>query len=147
MKFEFSAGGIVFRQVFDSEGAQTRGAQGFGLKPQFTKKNLEILVAQHSQHHGWVFPKGLIGDHVKDEKKSVSARQLAVFLESVEAEEALLVQRWIDRENESVREAAGYRSAVSSTKAPRRISREEPSDNVEPALADREQPATLYGSF
>ena len=98
----------------------------------------EILLAsqqvrrmreQHSQHR-WL-----------------SARQLAVFLESVEAEEALLVQRWIDRENQSVREAAGYRSAVTSTKAPSRISREEPSDNVESALADREQPATLYGTF
>ena len=33
-----------------------------------------ILVAQHSQHHGWVFPKGLIGDHKKGEKKSASAK-------------------------------------------------------------------------
>jgi len=52
MKFEFSAGGIVFKKE---------------------KKELYILVAQHSQHLGWVFPKGLIGDHVKGEKKSASA--------------------------------------------------------------------------
>ncbi len=39
MKFEFSAGGVVFKKDSD----QTW-----------------ILVAQHSQHHGWVFPKGLI---------------------------------------------------------------------------------------
>lgn len=41
MKLEFSAGGLVVR-----------------------KQNLdvEILVAQHSQHHGWVFPKGLIDE-------------------------------------------------------------------------------------
>ena len=41
MRFEFSAGGIVY------------------------KKNggIKILVSQHSQHHGWVFPKGLIGDN------------------------------------------------------------------------------------
>ena len=41
MKFEFSAGGVVFRK---------RG------------NVTEILLAQHAQHHGWVFPKGLIGD-------------------------------------------------------------------------------------
>ena len=41
MKFEFSAGGIVYKK-----------AKGLIL----------ILVAQHSGHHGWVFPKGLIGD-------------------------------------------------------------------------------------
>lgn len=45
MKFEFSAGGIVFKPI--------RQAQG--------KKDFLVLVAQHSQHHGWVFPKGLIG--------------------------------------------------------------------------------------
>lgn len=46
MKFQFSAGGIVLRQAQDK----------------FTKKGWEVLVCQHSQHHGWVFPKGLIGD-------------------------------------------------------------------------------------
>lgn len=43
-KFEHSAGGIVFKK----EGGQ-----------------IFILLCQHSQHHGWGFPKGLIGD--KDE--------------------------------------------------------------------------------
>lgn len=62
MKFEFSAGGIVFRQ-----------AQDFGSKPRFSKKKIEILACQHSQHHGWVFPKGLIGDHVKGEQKEDTA--------------------------------------------------------------------------
>jgi 8-oxo-dGTP pyrophosphatase MutT (NUDIX family) len=52
MKFEFSAGGIVVKK----ENGQ----------------NL-ILVSQHSQHHGWVFPKGLIGDHVKGEQKEDTA--------------------------------------------------------------------------
>lgn len=52
MKFEFSAGGVVYKKE-----------QGRTL----------ILVAQHSQHHGWVFPKGLIGDHVKGEKKEDTA--------------------------------------------------------------------------
>lgn len=52
MKFEFSAGGIVFKKE-----------NGKAL----------VLVSQHSQHHGWVFPKGLIGDHVKNEQKEDTA--------------------------------------------------------------------------
>ncbi|QQG40756.1 MAG: NUDIX domain-containing protein [Candidatus Levyibacteriota bacterium] len=52
MKFEFSAGGIVYKK---------------------TGKGLEILVAQHSQHHGWVFPKGLIGDYKENETKKETA--------------------------------------------------------------------------
>jgi 8-oxo-dGTP diphosphatase len=42
MKFEFSAGGVVYKHE---------------------QRNILILLAQHSGHHGWVFPKGLIGDH------------------------------------------------------------------------------------
>lgn len=52
MKFEFSAGGVVVKKV---------------------EAKTEILLCQHSQHHGWVFPKGLIDDHRKGEKKSASA--------------------------------------------------------------------------
>jgi len=52
MKFEFSAGGIVYRK----EGNKTL-----------------VLVSQHSAHHGWVFPKGLIGDKKKGEKKEETA--------------------------------------------------------------------------
>ncbi len=52
MKFEFSAGGIVYKKVGD--------------------KTL-ILISQHSQHHGWVFPKGLIGDKIKNEGKEDTA--------------------------------------------------------------------------
>ncbi len=48
-KFEESAGGIVFKK----ENSQTY-----------------ILVTQHSQHHGWVFPKGLID---KGEDKQTTA--------------------------------------------------------------------------
>lgn len=53
MKFEFSAGGVVFR----------KNPMG----------NLEVLLGQHGQHKGWVFPKGLIGDHVKGEGKEATA--------------------------------------------------------------------------
>jgi 8-oxo-dGTP pyrophosphatase MutT (NUDIX family) len=52
MKFEFSAGGVVVKKE---------------------NGNNLILVSQHSQHHGWVFPKGLIGDHIKGEQKEDTA--------------------------------------------------------------------------
>ena len=52
MKIQFSAGGVVF---------QKQGEEKL------------ILVCQHSMHHGWVFPKGLIGDHVTGEKKEDTA--------------------------------------------------------------------------
>lgn len=52
MIIEFSAGGIVFREG---------------------KNGIEILIGQHSGHHGWVFPKGLIGDTIKGEEKEATA--------------------------------------------------------------------------
>ncbi|MBI3984892.1 MAG: NUDIX domain-containing protein [Candidatus Levybacteria bacterium] len=52
MKFEFSAGGIVFKKE---------------------KDKVFILVSQHSGHHGWVFPKGRIGDHVENEGRKETA--------------------------------------------------------------------------
>ena len=58
MKLQFSAGGVVFKRQAKSE---KRKADTF------------ILVAKHSQHHGWVFPKGLIGDHIEGENKEATA--------------------------------------------------------------------------
>lgn len=52
MKFEFSAGGIVIKKKNDITC---------------------VLLAQHGVHHGWVFPKGIIGDVHKDEKKEETA--------------------------------------------------------------------------
>jgi len=52
MKFQFSAGGVVYKKE---------------------NSKLYILVSQHSGHHGWVFPKGLIGDKVENEGKEVTA--------------------------------------------------------------------------
>lgn len=52
MKYEYSAGGVVYKQ-----------ANGV----------IYILVAQHSQHHGWVFPKGFIGDKIEGESKEDTA--------------------------------------------------------------------------
>ncbi len=45
MKHEISAGGIVYKKEND----------------------LLWLICQHSQHKGWVFPKGLVGDTKYDE--------------------------------------------------------------------------------
>jgi len=53
MKIEESAGGIVFDK---------RDGQIF------------IIVTQHSQHHGWVFPKGLIDKG--EDKKSTALREV-----------------------------------------------------------------------
>jgi len=58
MKFEFSAGGIVCQ----NQKSKTKGQNG-----------ILILLCQHSFHHGWGFPKGLIGDKVKGEKKETTA--------------------------------------------------------------------------
>ncbi len=58
MKFEFSAGGVVYKKDPSTSSGQNK---------------ILILVAQHSQHHGWVFPKGLIGDHKKGESKEETA--------------------------------------------------------------------------
>ena len=52
MKLEFSAGGVVKKKNGD---------------------NMLILVSQHSQHHGWVFPKGFIGDKIDGETKEDTA--------------------------------------------------------------------------
>ena len=100
MRFEFSAGGIVLRKT-----------QDFGSKSQFTKKKVEILLCQHSQHHGWVFPKGLIGDHIKGEGKEETA------LREVEEETGVIAKiikpvtpttYWYNWENDKVRKTVYY---------------------------------------
>jgi len=52
MKKEFSAGGVVFK-----------------------RQNGKVfwLISQHSQHKGWVFPKGLIGDTIDNESREDTA--------------------------------------------------------------------------
>jgi 8-oxo-dGTP pyrophosphatase MutT (NUDIX family) len=57
MKKEFSAGGIVFKKQKTDSG----------------KPKTVWLISQHSQHKGWVFPKGLIGDTIKEESKEDTA--------------------------------------------------------------------------
>ncbi len=52
VKYEISAGGIVYKQE--------RGKTCW-------------LIAQHSYHKGWIFPKGLVGDKTKEEQKEEAA--------------------------------------------------------------------------
>lgn len=59
-KHEISAGGIVYKEVKNKK-----------LK----RKNVLWLVCRHSQHKGWVFPKGLIGDADTTESMETAARR------------------------------------------------------------------------
>jgi len=52
MQFEFSAGGVVLKK---------------------SGETVDVLLCQHSQHHGWVFPKGIIGDTKENEGKEETA--------------------------------------------------------------------------
>jgi 8-oxo-dGTP diphosphatase len=90
MKFQFSAGGIVYRK----EGNQTM-----------------ILVSKHSQHHGWVFPKGLIGDHIEGEKKEDTAVREVKEETGIEGEiekEITPVTYWFVLEGEKIKKTVYY---------------------------------------
>ena len=90
MKIQFSAGGVVFKK---------------------SENKIEILVSQHSQHHGWVFPKGLIGDHVEGENKEETA--LREIKEEVGVNGKIIksltpVTYWFVLEGEKVRKTVYY---------------------------------------
>lgn len=90
MKFEFSAGGIVYKKVGD--------------------KTL-VLLCQHSQHHGWVFPKGLIGDHVKGEKKEDTAIREVKEETGVEGkilQKLTPITYWYQFKNEKIKKTVYY---------------------------------------
>lgn len=92
MKHEFSAGGVIFKVEKDS---------------------LFILVCQNSYHHGWVFPKGLIGDkeHLKGESKEDTA--IREVKEEVGADVEILqpvapVTYWYKFEKEKIKKTVYY---------------------------------------
>lgn len=64
MTREFSAGGIVFKKLTPND-QPASPSQGGRLTT--------WLICQHSQHKGWVFPKGLIGDTNEKELKEETA--------------------------------------------------------------------------
>ncbi|OGH10754.1 MAG: hypothetical protein A3B38_03555 [Candidatus Levybacteria bacterium RIFCSPLOWO2_01_FULL_36_13] len=95
MRYEFSAGGVVYKKVRST-------SSGF--------KYL-ILIGQHSGHKGWVFPKGLIGDHKKKEGKEDTAIREVKEETGVEAniEKALTpITYWYVWEEEKRRKTVYY---------------------------------------
>jgi 8-oxo-dGTP diphosphatase len=90
MKFEFSAGGIVYKK---REG------------------KIFVLVSKHSGHHGWVFPKGLIGDHTPGEKKEDTALREVKEETGVKAKilkEIESTTYWYNWEGEKIRKTVYY---------------------------------------
>lgn len=59
--FQTSAGGIVFKKILQTT--------PYPLQP----TTFLWLICQHSQHKGWVFPKGFVGDIDKNETNEVAA--------------------------------------------------------------------------
>lgn len=87
---QYSAGGIVYKK--DSDGTK-------------------ILVSKHSGHHGWVFPKGLIGDHIEGEEKEATAIREVKEETGVEAkiEKPLSpVTYWYEFEGEKIEKTVYY---------------------------------------
>lgn len=95
MKFEFSAGGIVYK--YDSS---TELGQG----------NLKILLAKHSYHKGWVFPKGLIENDKKETKEQAAVREVqeesGARAEIIEALEP--VTYWYKFEEQKIKKTVYY---------------------------------------
>lgn len=89
MKFEFSAGGVVYKKE---------------------KDKTYILVAQHSQHHGWVFPKGWIDREKKETKEDAALREvteetgiIGKILEPLEP-----VTYWFIQDGEKIKKTVYY---------------------------------------
>lgn len=90
MKLEFSAGGIVFKKQGDK---------------------VFILLAQHSGHHGWVFPKGHIGDHTENE--SVEEAALREVFEETGAKGKILqtlnpIEYFFEDEGKEIKKTVQY---------------------------------------
>ena len=67
-KSEISAGGIVYKKIKNEKLVPSKSK---GLKI----KNVLWLVCQHSQHRGWVFPKGLVRDSDATESIEIAAQR------------------------------------------------------------------------
>ncbi len=72
IKYEVSAGGVVFKLPKNSEKLKI--------------EEVEWLLIQHSGHKGWTFPKGLVGDHKENEDQTEAALREVKEEGGVEAE-------------------------------------------------------------
>ncbi len=87
MKFEFSAGGVVYKK----EGRKTF-----------------VLVAQHSQHHGWVFPKGLIDKGEKKEETAVREVEEETGIKAKILKPLKPIEFWYVFEGEKIKKRVYY---------------------------------------
>jgi len=93
MKFEFSAGGVVFKRQAKSEKR---------------KDDILILVAQHSQHHGWVFPKGLIDKGEKKEETAIREVEEETGIKGKIIKPLSPIEFWYVLEGEKIKKRVYY---------------------------------------
>src|SRR3989304_5871358 len=108
MRFEFAVGGIVYRK--DPSTSSSKDGQA-------GQANVQVLVAQHSQHHGWVFPKGLIGDNPsasagqeKETKEEAAVREVKeeTGIEAEIEKELTPVTYWYVWEKDKIKKTVYY---------------------------------------
>ena len=86
MKFEFSAGGIVYKK----------------------SPSLQILVCQHSQHHGWVFPKGLIDKGEEKEETAVREVEEETGIEAEIEKNLTPSEYWYEWEGDKIKKTVYF---------------------------------------
>lgn len=87
VKFEESAGGIVFKKE---------------------KDRTFILVTQHSAHHGWVFPKGLIDEGEDEEVTAVREVREEGGVEAKIVKELPAVEYFYKFEGQTIKKKVTY---------------------------------------
>ena len=87
MKIQFSAGGVIYKK----EDGETL-----------------ILLSQHSQHHGWVFPKGLINEKETKEQAALREVREEVGVEGKIVRALNPVTYWYVMEGEKIRKTVYY---------------------------------------
>jgi len=103
MKFEFSAGGVVYKR----EQTQKKSESRTNAK----KGGVFILLAKHAMHHGWVFPKGLIGDTIEKESKEDTAVREVKEETGIEARiltPLVPISYWYQFEGEKIKKTVYY---------------------------------------
>lgn len=87
LKFEESAGGIVFKKE---------------------KSKTFVLVTQHSSHHGWVFPKGLIDEGEDKTKAALREVKEEGGIEAKIIKELKSVEYFYKFENQTIKKKVTY---------------------------------------